>query len=254
MLRKLIKHDLKQEFIPLLIFGAGFLAMCALLPEIVKPLPEYVEEMIKMLFITFAAYGIIIAFVLVPCSRFGKPYVKQDSAYLFNTLPVKPKDLMITKLVTGYLSTILAVIVFILGDALLERSADIFRGIIDMMKQVPAAFFTSWYGTMEFICIVLLAVLFPACFFATSVLTDIIAMRYNWSKIPTVLCVIFNLTVIFMTIYLVAINFLNPDSSHYGSEHMIGTGLLILTLFEIAGTVIYWILGERIMRKHINLQ
>jgi hypothetical protein len=254
MLMKLIKHDLKENFLPLLIVSAGFLLICALLPEIIKPLPDNVEEAIKIMFITFAAYGIVIAFVILPCAKFGKPYVKQNSAYLYNTLPVKSSQLMITKLVTAYLSTILSGVVFLLGDAIIERSPDVFRSIFEMLKKVPEVFFTSWYGTMEIVCIVLLAALFPAFLFATSVLSDIIAMRFNWSKIPTVVFTVLNLTVIFTTIYLVAINFLSPDSSFYGSENTIGTGLVILTAFEIAGTIIYWIFGERIMRKHINLQ
>ncbi len=163
MLRKLLKYDLRANM-KIYCFLWPCIIIAAILHRYLIPttLPEKISDIVYPLLQTvmmFAIFGSVIAAMVICVSRFYKGLLKEEG-YLMFTLPVRPWQLILSKLLVSLLTILLTGIVSIVGAALLWGS---FEDMIDFGAVLfsPDGFITG-NGVVDGIYIVTLLILYQA--------------------------------------------------------------------------------------------
>jgi len=163
MLSKLLKYEFKSTariLLPMYIAVIIYSALCRglyMLSEKLRVLEYFIVFMYFLYFVLVVAV-VVVTFVLV-IQRFYKNLMG-DEGYLMFTLPVEPRNHIITKSLTAFIWTIVSVIVAFISIVVLFFSPEVIDGIKEILAQIPAEFVPTVIYTIVLLIFNLLSGIF----------------------------------------------------------------------------------------------
>ena len=259
MLSKLLKYDFKSLF-KILIPTYGIVLLLSLFTRLSNTFVSKLSILsipngfISALYV-IVLIGLPIITSLFVILKFYNNLVK-DEGYLMHTLPVKENNIVLSKTISGYcvivLSTIISVILLIVGVYGLWFKSDVFDAFKILFTQVNKLYFWLIIVSM------LLSILFQQLMFYASIA---LGQKHNSNKgifsiIYLVILYIINqvaglLILIPMFISPTARKYLNSDTPpmHILNNYLI-CGIIISIIFIIA----YYFLTVKVLDKKLNLE
>lgn len=285
MFAKLLKYDFRStKKIGLILLlcilgaavlgGAGIVSIVGIVESGISDALRSVLTVMLTLTIVMSVITLIIAafvmFVYI-CVNFYKSLVT-DEGYLTFTLPVKAKDILLSKTVNGIVwmvITVLAIIVsiflvafvviFILSDKPLDFLSDAGQLISQIIREIITAFGES--GTWDFVLNVILVVanLIVAgitslllCF--TAIFTGSVIVKKNKALAAFGLVYGFNAVygIIRNVIYSVFIT-ASSAGSDFNVVFLFSGSNISTFILNVIATVAFFLITKNLMEKHVNL-
>jgi hypothetical protein len=277
VLGKFFKHNVKIQVVPLLYVAGGWLLLCALLPILISNAPPDIGMIVKSTLSGATGWAFAFGFLLAPCCNFTRYFIRNNESYLYNTIPVKPYQLMLARMFSAYICVIMGLLVVLFSQALIMQDYTIITNFFREFSEI----FTKNSGfndAISTLCGFIWLLSIPFWFFSFSVFEGSIPMLFNWQKWQRAVLLVFIVVAIFFYAFFMIRAFVIPvvevievieneaiitaeisqqatiisETYEYGAREL--TGIIIHTATSVVTAAVMWILGERILRKHINLQ
>jgi hypothetical protein len=265
MLGKLLKYEYKSTarvFLPVYVLVIVFSILSRLFNELNTKFDSAIitiPSALFMLFMVILLAGIVILTFIVFIQRFYKNLIG-DEGYLMFTLPVKPINLIISKLITAMTWIIGSTVVGLLSVTILSISKTVISEIEEFMSHVPP---DVWQIIPFGVVLLIIAT-------ATGVMMFYAAMSigqcvtghkvigaiggywglYAVNQIITTVIVLILSRVVNMSIFNV-----NTLEEFVGSAMgVVQVGATLLCVYNIVWAVLYGLISNYVFKRKINLE
>lgn len=275
MLGKLLKYDWKSFWkVPAIINISLIIITIAGAISLVSPLWKETNDIIMSLMLISVSFycmaifaGSIAVSVYIAVRYYKNVYT--DEGYLTHTLPVKPRDIILSKLLVGFIWTVITGLVISFSILLLLGVAAGVQGDYDLIQELAYAFreiayfFKTEIGiSPAFFLFTLLVYIIVSNVFSILMLLSSVALGQLFPKHKVMGAVIWYI-VEYIIVQCGSILFVNLPTQLLNSRYNYMDGFAVgryfmsfiwgITVIIVILSVIMFCITELIMRKNLNL-
>lgn len=263
MLKKLLKYDLKWCYKPLIIFY-----ILAIFFAVVTRIVNMVDNLFIFMIIGKILQGVIISMLInIIINNIMRVWSRviqnlyKDESYLTHTLPISKQTIFTSKVLTAIITLFTSCIAIIATIAIAYLTKDNWNSLKNMLEGT-AVFFNS---SVTSLIVTMISVIFVELLFVlmVGILGITIGNRFNNGK--TIKSIIIGFAIyIFASNSVVVIMYLiglcNPDilklftNSTEISTEVFKTIMYIQILIYLAYNAIFYLLGNKILKKGVNVE